>query len=247
VSTIEVLLETVEHDAPVLQVAVGAFWTAVVLDTYPPRCGLASTLRPATHPGGPPVPHAGRLLDYSARELAGRLLSSSTLEASVGMAAVNALLEVDEAACSEVNAADLILQRGADRKVAIVGHFPFVERVRRAAAQCWVLELFPRPGDLPAEMATEVLPQADVVALTATSLINHTFDDLIGLCRPDAFVILLGGSTPLSAVLFDYGVSALAGTRVVDVSAALQAVGQGATFRQIRGKRLLVLMRDERQ
>ncbi|KPL22363.1 MAG: hypothetical protein AMJ93_07380 [Anaerolineae bacterium SM23_84] len=63
-STIEVLLKTLEQDAPLLQVAVGAFWTAVVLDTYPPRCGLASTLRPASHPGGPPVPHAGRQDSY---------------------------------------------------------------------------------------------------------------------------------------------------------------------------------------
>jgi uncharacterized protein (DUF4213/DUF364 family) len=89
-----------------------------------------------------------------------------------------------------------------------------------------------------------VLPRADVVALTGTSLINHTFDDLIGLCRPGAFVILLGGSAPLTPVLFDRGVDAVSGTRVVDVPAALQTVGQGATFRQIAGRRLLTMMRE---
>jgi hypothetical protein len=117
--------------------------------------------------------------------------------------------------------------------------------VRKAAAECWVLELRPRPGDLAAGRAAEVLPQADVVALTGTSLINHTFDDLVELCRPDAFVILLGGSVPLTPVLFDRGVDAVSGTRVVDVPAALQAVGQGATFRHLRpGKRLLTMMRE---
>ncbi|MEJ2209589.1 MAG: histidine kinase N-terminal 7TM domain-containing protein [Anaerolineae bacterium] len=123
-------------------------------------------------------------------------------------------------------------------------HFPFVERVRRAASACWVLELHPRPGDLPAEWAAEVLPRADVVALTGTSLINHTFDDLIALCRPGAFVLLLGGSAPLTPLLFDRGVDAVSGTRVVDVPAALQSVGQGATFRQIAGRQLLTMMRD---
>jgi hypothetical protein len=162
------------------------------------------------------------------------------------MAAFNALLEVDEEASIEVNAEEVILARGTGQRVAIVGHFPFTERVRRAAAECWVVELHPRPGDLPAERAAEVLPQADVVALTGTSLINHTFDDLIGLCRSDAFVILLGGSTPLTPVLFDCRVDAVAGTRVVDVPAALRTVGQGATFPQIRGKRLLTLMREGR-
>jgi uncharacterized protein len=246
VNTIEVLLKSLQADAPVLQVLVGAFWTAVVLGTDPLCCGLASTLRPVTHPGGPPVPHAGRLLEHSGRGLAGLLRSSSTLEASIGMAAFNALLEVDEGASIEVNAEEVILARGTGQRVAIVGHFPFTERVRRAAAECWVVELHPRPGDLPAERAAEVLPQVDVVALTGTSLINHTFDDLIGLCRSDAFVILLGGSTPLTPVLFDCRVDAVAGTRVVDVPAALRTVGQGATFPQIHGKRLLTLMREGR-
>jgi len=242
VTTIEALLTDLEADAPVHQVLVGAFWTAVVLDTA--RCGLASTLRGETHEEGPPVPRAGRLLEHSGRELAGWLHSSSTLEASVGMAAFNALLEVNEASCTEVNAEEVIVERGAGRRVAIVGHFPFVERVRQAAKDCWVLELHLRPGDLPTERAGEVLPQADVVALTGTSLINHTFDELISLCRPDAFVILLGGSAPLSAVLFDHGVDAIAGTLVVDAPAALQAIGQGATFRQIPGKRLLTMMKS---
>ncbi len=243
-NTIETLLESLQTDAPVTQVLVGAFWTAIVLDTDPPRCGLASTLRPATHPSGPPVPQAGHLLERSGRELAALLHSSSTLEASIGMAAFNALLKVNEAACTEVNAEEIILERGTERRVAIVGHFPFVERVRQAAATCWVVELHPHPGDLPAEQATEVLPQADVVALTGTSLINHTFDALIGLCRPDAFVLLLGASAPLSPVLFKTGVDAVSGTLVTDPERVLRSVSQGATFRQIKragGLRLLTL------
>ena len=241
---IEMLLESLQADAPVRQVLVGAFWTAVVLDTDPVRCGLASTLRPATHPGGPPVPQAGRLLERSGRELAEWLRSESLLEASIGMAAFNALLNVEVETSTEVNAEEIILGRGAGRRVAVVGHFPFVERVRRAAAECWVVELHPRPGDVPAERVDKVLPQADVVALTGTSLINHTFDSLICLCRPDAFVLLLGPSAPLSPVLFGAGVDAVSGTLVTDPERVLRSVGQGATFRQIKragGLRLLTL------
>ncbi|HIQ01931.1 MAG TPA: hypothetical protein EYH30_07345, partial [Anaerolineales bacterium] len=202
-STIEALLGSLRADAPVRQVLVGAFWTAVVLDTYPPRCGLASTLRGESHEAGPPVPDAGSLPARSGRELAERLRSPRPLEASIGMAAFNALLDVDESICAEVNAEEVIVEKGSGRRVAIVGHFPFVDRVRRAAAECWVVELHPRPGDIPAERAAEVLPRADVVALTGTSLLNHTFDDLIRLCRPDAYVLALGPSAPLSPVLFD--------------------------------------------
>jgi uncharacterized protein (DUF4213/DUF364 family) len=175
------------------------------------------------------------------------LRSSSILEASIGMAAFNALLEVDENACTQVNAAEVILERGTGRRVAIVGHFPFVERVRQAAAACWVLELRPRPGDLPADRADEILPQADVVGLTGTSLMNHSFDDLIRLCRPDAFVVLLGATAPLCPLLFETGIDAVSGTRVIDPPRVLRSVSQGATFRQIKregGLRLLSWLRS---
>ncbi len=240
----EVLLDDLHRDAPVLEILMGAFWTAVVLDTDPPRCGLASTLRGETSHQGPPVPGAGDLLDRSARDLAEWLCSSETLQASIGLATYNALLDIDEAACVPLNASDVILEHGAGRRVAIVGHFPFVDDVRQAAESCWVLELHPRPGDVPADRADELLPQADVVALTSTSLINHTFDDLIKLCRPDSLVILLGPSTPLTRVLFDAGVDVLSGTQVKDPERVLQSIAQGATFRQIKrmgGLRLITM------
>lgn len=249
-TTIEALLATLEADAPVREVLVGAFWTAVVLEGDRTRCGLASTLRPEAHDQGPPVRQPGRLCERSGRELAEWLRSPNILEASIGMAAFNALLNVDEAACIDLNAEDVILRQGAGRKVAIVGHFPFVERVRQVAQVCWVLELRPRPGDVSASQAGEVLPQADVVGLTGTSLLNHTFDGLMALCRPEAFVVLLGASAPLSPLLLDgrmeglRGVDAISGTRVVDVGAALRAVGEGATFRQIPGRRLLTMIHD---
>ena len=212
------------------------------------RAGLSSTLGGGGdhhHGGGPPVRDAGRLLTYSAAQLAALAQSESLTEASVGFATINALLDVDERDCVDVNAADIIAERGAGRNIAVVGHFPFLGKLRDIANQMWVLELHPRDGDLPASMAPEILPQADVVAITGTSLLNHTFDDLVTLCRPDAFVVVLGATTPLSPLLFRVGVNAIAGTLVVDIDAALLAVSQSATFPQIRGKRLVTLFGDE--
>lgn len=245
---IDELLDSVAANAaqahPV-DVRIGAHWTMVVLEQGGAlRAGLSSTLGSGDdhhHGGGPPVRDAGRLLDHAAGQLAALARSERTLEASVGFATINALLDVDESRCIDVNAADVVAERGANRNVAVVGHFPFVEQLRTIAAQFWVLELHPREGDLPAAMAAEVLPQADVVALTGTSLLNHTFDGLMALCRPGAFVVMLGGTSPLSPVLFDAGVSAVAGTRLVDIPGALHAVSQGASFRQIPGRRLLTM------
>lgn len=247
-NTTDRLLDSLTRDAPVQQVLVGAFWTAVMLDTDPPRCGLASTLRAEGHGSGPPVVEAGRLEQRTGRELAEGLRSPRILEASIGMAALNALIDVDPEVCTEVNAAEVIVERGAGRRVAIVGHFPFVERVRAAAEVCWVVEKRPRPGDVPADRAAETLPQADVVALTGTSLLNHTYDDLVSLCRPDAFVLVLGPSTPLLPLLLRDGVDGVSGTWVVEPQRVLRSLAQGATFRQIKragGLRLLTMMAAE--
>ncbi len=253
-----------EKRGAVREVRIGAFWTAVVLDVSPRihgsyRCGLASALRdPALSPskgddhhhhGHDPVRGAGHLHECSARELAELARSDSLLEASIGLATINALLDVDEDACVELNAEQVILERGADKRVVIVGHFPFIPRVREVAKQLWVLEKRPGQGDLPAEAAPEVIPQADVVAITGTSLINHTFEELMGLCRPEAFVLVLGPTAPLSPVLFDYGVDVVSGTLVTDPDIVLRYISQGATFRQIKrsgGVKLLTLTHDRR-
>jgi len=234
-------------DAPVREVRIGAFWTVVVLEGG--RCGLATALRDDDHHhhGQNPVRGAGHLHERNAMELAELARSDSLLEASIGLAAINALLDVDEDICVELNAEQVILEQGTGKGVAVVGHFPFIPRVREAARQLWVLEKRPGEGDLPAGAAPEVIPKADVVAITGTSLINHTFEELIKLCRPEAFVLVLGPTTPLSPILFNHGVDVVSGTLVTDPETVLSYVSQGASFRQIKrskGVKLLTLTRD---
>jgi hypothetical protein len=242
------LLATLKEDAPVRDVRVGPFWTAVVVEKpgVGLRCGLASTSDKdkGEHHGTPLVRQAGELLKRSALQLAALALSSSQMERSIGLAAVNALLPRREAAWVDLNAEHVIRERGASKSVVVVGHFPFIERLRAQVGQLSVLELCPvGPSDLPADRAPEVVPQADVVAITSTTLINDTFADLIALCRPDAFVLMLGPTTPLSPVLFDYGADVISGTLVEEIDRVVWGVSQGATFRQIRGKRLVTMRR----
>ena len=245
-SILDEILVTLPEGA-IREVRVGAFWTAVVAEVQRQRrCGLASTLTGDNdhhHTGVDDVTDAGRLTNYTGRQLATLAHSSSPLEVSVGMATVNALLVPRPEHCVELNAEEVILSEGAGRCVAVVGHFPFLPRCRAVAGKLWVLEKRPQGDDLPAEAAREVLPQADIVAMSATTLMNRTFEELIALCRPDALVLVLGPSTPLSPVLFDYGVHILSGSVVEDVDAVLRAVSEGANFRQVRryGVRLVTM------
>jgi uncharacterized protein (DUF4213/DUF364 family) len=235
-------------DGPVRDVRIGAFWTAVVVEGKGRRrCGLASTLREEDHhhDGGAAVRDAGRLTERSARELARLARSKSLMEASIGMAAINTLLPGQEAQWMDLNAEAVIAQHGAGKRVALVGHFPFIPRLRGCVGTLWVLEQQPRGEDLPADAASEVIPQADVLAITGTTLINRTFDELMALRRPEALVLVLGPSTPLSPVLFDHGVHLLSGSVVEDVEAVLRAVSQGANFRQLhrQGVRLVTMQK----
>ena len=56
---------------------------------------------------------------------------------------------------------------------------------------------------------------------TSTAIINHSIGGLLSLCRPDARVMLLGPSTPLTPVLFKHGIFCLSGTRVLDEAEAI--------------------------
>jgi uncharacterized protein len=232
------IISSLRLEAPVRDIRQGFFHTAV----FTRYCGLAATLpRDALRQEGPLVRDPGFLLDRTPGELCRMAYSESLLEAAIGMAAINSLVELDLEACEELNAAEVILKKGEGKNVAIVGHFPFLPRVREKAKALWVIEKNPRQGDLQEAEADRFLPRADVVALTGTSLTNHTLSHLLELCRPEAFVIMLGDTVPLSPVLFDYGVHALSGTRVVDTELALRCVSQGANFRQIQGTKKLTI------
>jgi len=241
VKILDDLIASLRGDHTAREVRVGRFWTAVCSRD----CGLASTMELGEHEHGAAfVEDAGDLAGRSVLELARLAMSESPMEAGIGLAAINSLLEVDKTRCVERNAGDLLIERGRNKKVALIGHFPFVPALREAVGQLWVLELRPQPGDAHADEAAAVIPQADIVAITGSTFINHSFERLIGLCRSDSFVLVLGPTTPLSTVLFDHGVDVISGARVVEPDLALRCVSQGATFRQVRGVRLLTMERQ---
>ncbi len=238
---IEDIISTLGNDAPVREVRIGPFWTAV----WSRYCGMSSTVFEHGHSSGPPVREAGNLKGKSALELCEYALSESLLERSIGMAAINSLVEIDIQKCRRINAAEVLSKHGKGKKVCVVGHFPFIPRLQKEVEKLWVLERRPRIGDLPAEEAENIIPQADVLAITGTALLNDTMDKLLTLCRRDALVMVLGPTTPLSPVWFRYGVSLVSGTMVTDPAILLSLISEGIVFSQIRGKGVKLLTMSE--
>ena len=240
---LETLLEGLPRTGePVREILVGAYWTMV-------NNGLASTLRdrdPQHGDSGRPFPDAGSLHRKTVRELADYVKSEHPVAVSIGMAAINSLLDLDESRCTERGAFELLSENCHGLNVAVVGHFPFVPKLREITRRLWVLEQNPRSGDFPAQEAPRILPECDVVCLTGTSLMNGTLEGLLALC-PEAYVVLTGPSSPLSPLLFEFGIDAICGARVSNPAAVAPFIIQGASFKQFHsvGVRLLTLRREQ--
>lgn len=222
------------------EVRVGYFTTAVVSQLSDGRtsCGLASTLR-AGHCCGP-ARFAGKMNGMPLKELARLAVTAHGLEASIGMAAINAALPERE--FEQLNAEELLAAKAAEKTVAVIGHFPFTERLRKIAGKLLVFELDPKDGhDLPSEKIPELLPQADIIAISALTLLNRTFDEILASCKKDSYKILLGPSAPLSEIVFDYGIDVVSGARVTDAPLLLTHLSEAANFKSLPGKCLVTM------
>jgi hypothetical protein len=244
IDILEALIKSIEDDASVREVRRGLYWTAVVSRL----CGLASTMmRDACQDEEADGTMVTPFTERSALQLAQLALSCDIGAAPVGLAALNSLIEVDMSRCVEINGGDLLLQEGQGRKVAVVGHFPFTDDLHKVTKNLWVIEKWPRAGDYPKGDAEEYLPQSDIIAISSTTLINHTLSGLLKLCPQKSLKILLGPTTPMAEVLFDYGIDVVSGSTVTDEERALKYISEGANFRQLKRTgsiRLITMMKN---
>lgn len=169
-------------------------------------------------------------------------LSENPLEAAVGIATVNALsqmlreLEPENFTVSNVDVLDLI--KPGDR-VAMVGYFgPLVPKILKITEKFTVLEKreieSPETRTLSSEKAREVLPQSDVIIISASTLANRTFDELLSLRGTAREVVLLGPSAPLyPALFFARGITALMGTRILDPMVMLTIVSEAGGTKKL--------------
>jgi uncharacterized protein (DUF4213/DUF364 family) len=179
------------------------------------------------------VPNAGSLEAHKTKELAELIRSDRPCMRSVAAATINALLPKGDWLGEEINAEEVIRNQGKGKEVVVIGRFPFTASLDSVVGNINILEQNPQGNEMPEEAAPDILPQAELVAITGMTFINGTLEGLLQLCRPDALVLILGPSTPLSPIMYDYGVNLLSGSLVINVDSVLHAAGQGANFRQL--------------
>ncbi len=241
---LERLIKSLKEDAPVSEVRRGLHWTAVVSR----RCGLASTLAHGgcSHgEGGEGM--EGSLTEMTALKLARCCMEEDTARASLGLAAINSLTDVDPGRHAAADGLKIIKDLGRGKNISVIGHFPQLDDLKNIAGNLWIIEKQPGPGDYPEEKGDDLISRSDIVVISSTTLINKTLPGILERCKTGSVKMLLGPSTPLSPVLFEYGIDILAGSVVTDKDIVLRSVSEGASFQQLKkkgGVRFVSIIRD---
>ncbi len=189
-------------------------------------------------PGAFSLPEIGS----SCKAAAQLILSGDPKKASLGMAAFSSLLpDIPSENVIDRNAADIIMELGSDKRVAVIGHFPFVARMKGKFKELMVFEKQPKDGDLDAVLIPEEMPKADVVALTATTLCNGSLAGILDHCSDTAVKLIIGPTTPLCQTTFDLGFDYVAGSIVEDLNLLKKGVVEGVSFKNVKGVRHVLL------
>jgi uncharacterized protein (DUF4213/DUF364 family) len=208
-------------------------------------CGIASTIKYCGHNIN--VENAGNLEDLNLKELASYALSDNLLEASIGMAAINCGLSKTVNKYRIVNAKKVITEKGKNKVLGIIGHFPFLDDQKNHYKACYIFEKQPHKGDFKESEIPKYLPKVDVAAITGTAITNHTFDGIRESLPEKSYNIILGPSTPLSPILFEYGMDMVSGTLVRDYECAKSYVLQATPTRHLKGVEMISLFKEDYQ
>ena len=215
------LIDSIRTDAVVTGTLMGQCWTAVETDHH---FGMAMTTPVDTAPRMFSPDYAGMPL----RQLAQAAKSWNLTEAGFGMAAINAFHNTRERLeqLDVFEPFDNYCTAGLDlrgKHIGVVGHMNMPSSVREQAASLRFLERSPRPGDYPDSACDWLLPQCDIVILTASTLVNKTLPHLLELCR-NSYTILAGPSAPLCPGLLEFGIDRVSGLVITDTEGMKQKI-----------------------
>ncbi len=209
------------------------------------NCGLGYVFRKELSPTCSILSKAGELNGMPASSMAELFLSKDLLEASIGISVINALSP--ETGGSPGDLLDH-LEITPEDTVSMVGFFgPLIPEIKRKTGRFYVFDKSGREGALPPEEMKKHLPLSTIVLVTATTLINKTFEDIIELSRSAREICLLGPSSPLYPhIMGDYGVTILAGVKVKDPDKVLLVVSQGGGTRNFKNavEKVVVRVKD---
>ncbi len=230
----ELLLDHCSSDAVVDNLMIGLVWT-ICQSNGRTGSGLAMSPGFATRT----LAWSGALTGKPITDLAAWIFEWDPYQSTVAMAAINSCINsrpLPESVVVEHNGehANLavfehFLPRLLNQKVVVIGHYPGIERYQNQM-QLSVLEKQPTAEDLPDSACEFLLPTADWVFLTGSSIPNKTFPRLVDLAQ-NAKTVLMGPTVPWLPQLHEFGINYLAGVEITDADALYHTAAQGGGVR----------------
>ena len=166
------------------------------------------------------VSAAGNFAGSPATDLLQYLVDGKNpLEIAMGLATANALIEQPPTDAVDDREATTYLNLQKGVKVAMVGLFaPLVSRIRATGAELTIIEKNSARIEILSDAEKkDALKSCDVAIITATTLLNNTFEETINLLGTPRAVAIMGPSTPLMPAIFrDTPVTHLGGAIVAD-------------------------------
>jgi uncharacterized protein (DUF4213/DUF364 family) len=209
------------------------------------------------------MPFPGKLHGRPAFDLAQEAVGENGIRRAIGIAAMNALADTcwsrrphpETELRLGIDAFDATDIRPGD-KVVVVGAFvPFLRELKRRHQPYLVLEqdrdtlkADELPFFRPAEQASIVVPEADVLLITGTTLINDTLEELLALAQPSARVTMVGPTVSLLPdALLSRGADILGTVRVTAPDAFLDMLAEGGSGYHFFGRtaQKVVLVRKQ--
>lgn len=202
------------------------------------------------------MPLSGRLKGRNATAYLDDLWSGNVLKRALGIATLNALsascwqkvagsgraldyeLELDKDAFDEVGIDPL-------KKTVVVGALiPIIKKLMSAQADFHILEMDPStlkerelPYYVPANRAADVVPGADLLVITGTTLLNDTLTELLLMAKPGAEIVVTGPTASmLPDAFFERGTTLLGGILVTKPDDLLDVISEGGSGYHFFGK-----------
>lgn len=262
-----ILLETIDRlyeilgdeieDIYVDRVVFGLFFTGVKLSngkggiSYTPLKSLSGAV--CCPSSAATMPRAGRMAGENVKHFLDDMFKGGDLKKTLGIAVINALATTcwsmgkgNETYAIEydMDPIEKIEIEEGTHTVVVGALVPYIKMLIKNNREFSILELDPstlkeheRKYHVPTGREDEVVPKADYMIITGTTLINDSLEGLLEMTKPGAKVIVVGPTVSMiPEAFFKRNVSYVGGVEVTDPDKLLDTLAEGGSGYHFFGK-----------
>lgn len=209
------------------------------------------------------LPWTGKFRGRPVTDFFDALFDRSPMKRAIGIAILNAL---SATFLEQGRESEYTIEKGSDAlemieipdgaNVVVIGALvPILQRLKKRGSPFSIIEMDPRtlkddemPFWVPVERTVEVVPGADLLVITGTTLLFHSLEPILACAKKGAQVVVVGPTASmLPGAFFRRGVTVLGGDLVIRPDDLLDILSEGGSGYHFFGKsaeRITIQRRD---